>query len=66
MLRFRAQEATMNAHRYGDWTITHDPKPIPDRRWDWSFVHDDYDGPGDDRCGDAASLEACKAEIDGR
>ena len=38
----------------------------------WCFVHEDYDGapnysdegPGDSRCGAAASVEACKAEID--
>ena len=32
------------------WRVTFNPKPIPDRRHDWEIVHDDYDGPGDDRC----------------
>lgn len=57
---------------YRGYRITYDPKPIPDRRWDWDFVHEDYDGapnypgdgPGDHRCGNAASVEACRAEID--
>ena len=25
----------------------YDPPPIPDRRFDWSAVHDDYDGAED-------------------
>ena len=52
--------------RFGFYTIRHNPKPIPDRRWDWDFVHDDFDGADDstdNRCGAAESVEACKAEI---
>lgn len=44
----------------------------PASQFDWEFVHADYDptpmyaddGPSDHRAGRAASLEACKAEID--
>lgn len=50
--------------RYGNYTITHNPKPIPTREHDYDYVHDDYDGPEDDRCGSAATLEACKEAID--
>lgn len=34
---------------YRLFNIEYDPKPIPDRRFDWSAVHRDYDGPGDNR-----------------
>ena len=47
----------------GLWTIYKDPPPIPTRDHDWHYVHDAYDGPGDLRCGSAASLEACLAAI---
>jgi hypothetical protein len=50
--------------RYGRWMITYDPKPIPYRRNDWDFVHDEYDGPEDRRCGTAASIAQAMAEID--
>lgn len=44
----------------------------PASQFDWEFSHEDYDGaptysddgPSDHRCGRAASLEACKSEID--
>ena len=26
------------------WNIVYNPKPIPDRRFDYDFWHDDYDG----------------------
>lgn len=51
-------------HYHRGWRIDYDPPPIPDRRWDWAFSHPDYDGPGDPRFGQAATLEAAKAEID--
>jgi len=41
-----------------DWVIQYDPKPIPDRRHDFSFHHVDFDGApdsGDNRCGTASS-----------
>lgn len=55
---------------YGDgWHIYYDPPPIPDRRFDWHFYHDNYDGtqdegPADWRHGDAASYDACVEEIE--
>jgi hypothetical protein len=27
----------------GNWKIIHNPKPIPDRRFDFDVVHDEYD-----------------------
>ena len=53
--------------QYRDYTISHDPKPIPDRSHDWDFAHDDFDGAPDSydpRCGTAASLEEAKQRID--
>lgn len=51
---------------YGDWRIyENDFRAHHDwRTVRWLYVHDDYDGPEDDRSGFAASIEACKAEID--
>ena len=43
--------------------ITYDPKPIPLRGFDWDWCNDDYCGPGDPRCGNAGSLDACITEI---
>ncbi len=54
-------------YRYRGYTISRDPKPIPDRRHDWDFWHDDYDGApewNDPRCGTAASVRECRIEID--
>jgi len=52
-------------YRYGKWFITYNPKPIPPRCGvDWDYTHEDYDGDGDPRHGNAASLEACVADID--
>lgn len=28
----------------GGWTITFNPKPIPDRCHDYDFIHENYDG----------------------
>ena len=56
-----------NRHRYRGYTIWFEPPPIPDRRNDWRFVHDNYDGAPDafdPRCGTAESLEAAIVEID--
>lgn len=50
--------------KYRGYTISHNPKPIPSRNDDWDFVHSDYDGPGDPRCGTEVSVEACKRRID--
>ena len=59
-------------HRYRGFTIYWNPKPIPDRRHDYSWVHDEYDGapdePGggclDRRAGHSAGLQEAKADID--
>ena len=52
--------------KYRNYTIkpTDPQPPIPDRRHDWCYVHDDYDGPGDHRCGTAASAEDCRRAVD--
>lgn len=55
------------ANPYRGYKIDCDPKAIPDRRWDWDYVHQDYDGTedaGDKRFGSAASWDACLVEID--
>jgi hypothetical protein len=49
---------------YKGWTISVDVKPIPSRSHDFDFVHPDYDGPGDPRCGSAASFRDCMIRID--
>ena len=53
---------------WGDWIITYNPKPIPNRSHDFDYVHKDYDGApdsGDKRCGTAGSppdaMRACHA-----
>jgi hypothetical protein len=38
----------------------------PAARFDWEAVHENYDGDEDSRIVRAASVEACKAEIDER
>lgn len=48
------------------WNIEYEPKPIPDRRHDWSFAHEDFDGAPDShdhRCGTAASVEDALRQI---
>lgn len=59
-----AVNATTHAISYRGYSISYWAKPIPDRRWDWDFVHDQYDGDGDPRHGAAASLGQAMAEID--
>lgn len=49
---------------YRNFIISYWCKPIPDRRFDYDYAHADYDGPEDNRCGSAASVEDCKSEID--
>lgn len=48
----------------GVWCIRREPKPIPSRKFDYDFWHEDYDGPEDGRCGNAASPAACVARIE--
>ena len=50
--------------QYRNYVIEWNPKPIPNRKHDWDWVHEDYDGPGDKRCGTAASAAVAKVEID--
>ena len=52
---------------YRGYTITYWAKPVPTRAWDYDFSHEDYDGApdsGDHRCGNGASVEDCKEQID--
>jgi hypothetical protein len=51
-------------HHYRNYTIEYDPPPIPTRAHDYRYAHDEYDGPGDRRCGTAASVEAAMRDID--
>ena len=53
----------MRQHYRGFW-IDYDPPPIPTNAADWHFWHDSFDGPGDHRCGSAASAEDCRLAID--
>ena len=54
----------MHKYKYKNWYMTHDPKPIPDRRHDWEAVHEDYDGPEDDRAITGKSLNDLMEQID--
>jgi hypothetical protein len=49
---------------YRGFCISYEPKPIPSRSFDYAYIHEDYEGPGDHRFGTAASIEECKAGID--
>lgn len=49
---------------YKGFVLSYNPKPIPTRAFDYDFVHEDYDGPGDNRCGAAESPAGCRYEID--
>jgi hypothetical protein len=54
----------MTGERYRGFIIRYDPPPIPSRACDYSWEHEDYDGPGDRRFGYESSEEACKIAID--
>lgn len=45
------------------WNISHNPKPIPDRRFDYDFWHDNYDGDANSLAGTAASYADAIAQI---
>lgn len=58
--------------KYGPWTISYDPPPIPIRTMDWHFAHRDYDASYEGEedgwvdnglGGHEASVEACKLAI---
>lgn len=59
-----AVNAARGSINYRGYNITYWAKPIPDRRWDWDFISDEFCGDGDNRYGAAASLGAAMAEID--
>lgn len=50
---------------YPGWHVEYNQKPMPDRRHDYDYWHDDYDGApdGNGLCGTADSVEAAIAEI---
>ena len=50
--------------KHGDYLITYNPKPIPSRQHDWDWCHQDYDGPGDPRCGTAPTEQKAKEAAD--
>ena len=45
------------------WSFSYDPKPIPDRLYDWDFQHDNYDfcavEGGNGLAGNGLDLEDC-------
>lgn len=47
------------------WNIKYNPKPIPDRRHDYDFWHDEYDGAdgGNGLCGTAESFDDAVKQI---
>ena len=47
---------------YRGYSVHYNPKPIPQGP-DWDFVHDDYDGKGDQRCGSGYDGFDCIAQI---
>ena len=49
---------------YRQFSIIYNPPPIAVRCFDYEFSHDDYDGPGDNRCGTADSYAQAKEFID--
>jgi len=49
---------------YKGWTITYNPKPIPDRLNDYDATHDEYCGPPDDRCFTAKSFADARSQIE--
>ena len=57
-------QTTSTREAYRGFAVVLDPPPIPTRAHDWSFVHPDYDGPGDPRCGSGSSIADCQRQID--
>lgn len=47
----------------GKWIITYWKKPIPSRKFDWDYVHDEYTGDEDNRFGSASSPAECLEQI---
>lgn len=46
------------------WHVYAECPPIPTRAYDWSAVHDDYGGPGDNRHVYAPTREAVVREVE--
>lgn len=64
--------ARVLSQRYGKWTISYDPPPIPVRDCDYAFSHDDFDASyegeedgwvGNGLCGRGASVADCLEQI---
>jgi hypothetical protein len=53
----------MSRERYKGWSIEYNPKPIPDRGFDYDYWSDDYDGEND-LSGSTSSVKEAKLEID--
>lgn len=51
-----------NAIRYMEYKIHH-ADYMPSTNHVFHFVHEDYDGPGDHRCGYGATIEDCIKKI---
>ena len=54
---------TRQAYEYHGWIIELNPKPGPDRRYDWDFVHPDFDGENG-MVGWASSPEDAERQIE--
>lgn len=48
---------------YGPWVLGPATWTRPHHSVDWDWNHEDYDGPGDTRCGTAADRGGCIAAI---
>ena len=50
--------------RYGDWEIYYAPKPVSTVDYDWEAVHEDYDGPENERAFTGSSVDDLINQID--
>lgn len=48
---------------YGPWIIEQSDWLRPHPAFDFDFRHEDYDGPGDNRCGSGWDVADCIAQI---
>ena len=46
------------------WNIEHNPKPTRSTALDWDYVAEDYEGPGDNRFGEAGSQDEAEVAIE--
>ena len=56
-MRYHASDGSL-------WDIDYEPPPVPVRDMDWNYAAADYDGPGDDRYGFAATRDLAIAAIE--